>query len=186
MRERLARQLEAESQRRPAGPLELGEHAPRSPRDRRRPARPESSWPPRAPARPADVDLLDQRVEGDVGLRRRLHERIQLTTTRSMRPMPCRPQRRQVVGPVAARQDAAVDRRVQRLDAAVHHLGKAGHVGDAGDREPGLLERRAVPPVDTSSKPRARGPARRSTRPVLSETLSRALGMRWSDELTDQ
>ena len=43
--------------------------------------------------------------------------------------------RREVVGPVPAGQDAAVDRRVQRLDPAVHHLGKAGDVGDVDDRQ---------------------------------------------------
>ena len=32
-----------------------------------------------------------------------------------------------------SRQDAAVHQGVQRLDAAVHHLGKSGHFGDADD-----------------------------------------------------
>ena len=31
--------------------------------------------------------------------------------------------------------------RVQRLDAAVHHLGKAGEVGDVADLEPGRGDR---------------------------------------------
>ena len=72
--------------------------------------------------------------------------------------------------------------RVQRLDAAVHHLGKPGDVRDVGHGQPGLGQRRAVPPVDTSSKPRATRPRAKSTRPVLSETLIRARGMglvRW-------
>ena len=41
---------------------------------------------------------------------------------------------------VAAREQAAVDLRVQRLDAAVEHLGKAGVLGDLGDREAGVGE----------------------------------------------
>ena len=44
-------------------------------------------------------------------------------------------------GIVAHRQDAAVDRRVQRLDAAVHHLGKAGEVGDVAHVMPRFAQR---------------------------------------------
>ena len=50
--------------------------------------------------------------------------------------MPWRADRREVVGAVPAGQDAGVDRRMQRLDPPVHHLGKAGHVGDVDDRQP--------------------------------------------------
>src|SRR3546814_13301038 len=39
---------------------------------------------------------------------------------------------------VAHREDAAVDGRVQRLDAAVHHLGKARQVGDIAHGMPRL------------------------------------------------
>src|SRR5580765_8680173 len=42
---------------------------------------------------------------------------------------------------------------------------------------PASLSARAVPPVETSSKPRAARPRPRSTMPVLSETLSIALGI---------
>src|SRR5436309_9316503 len=42
---------------------------------------------------------------------------------------------------------------------------------------PASVSARAVPPVDTSSKPRASRPRARSTRPVLSDTLNRALGI---------
>ena len=45
-----------------------------------------------------------------------------------------------VVGPVAAAEDAAVDLRVERLDPAVHHLGKAGVGGHLADRDAGLFE----------------------------------------------
>ena len=41
---------------------------------------------------------------------------------------------------MAAREDAAVDLGVQRLDAAVHHLGKAGDVRDVDDRQAGIGE----------------------------------------------
>ena len=35
-----------------------------------------------------------------------------------------------VLGIVADGEDAAVDARMQRLDPAVEHFGKAGHLGD--------------------------------------------------------
>jgi len=42
---------------------------------------------------------------------------------------------------------------------------------------PASASARAVPPVETSSKPRAARPRPTSTIPVLSETLSKALGI---------
>ena len=41
----------------------------------------------------------------------------------------------------ADRQQAAMHLRVQRLDPAVHHLGKAGEFGDIDDCKPRVLER---------------------------------------------
>ena len=41
---------------------------------------------------------------------------------------------------VPAAEQAAVDLGVQGLDAAVHHLGKAGELVDHGDRDAGLLQ----------------------------------------------
>jgi hypothetical protein len=41
---------------------------------------------------------------------------------------------RQILGVVAARQDSAVDGRVQGLDPPAQHLGKAGHGFDRGHR----------------------------------------------------
>ena len=35
--------------------------------------------------------------------------------------------------------------RVQRLDATVHHFGRAGEFGDVGDRKPGFAERLCGP-----------------------------------------
>ena len=43
-----------------------------------------------------------------------------------------------VLGVVAQRQQAAVELRVERLDAAVHDLREAGEVGDLAHLEPGL------------------------------------------------
>ena len=34
-----------------------------------------------------------------------------------------------------------MDARVERLHAAVHHLGRAGELGDVGDRQTGLADR---------------------------------------------
>src|SRR5262245_11273331 len=42
---------------------------------------------------------------------------------------------------------------------------------------PASMSMRAVPPVEINSKPRAASPRARSTIPVLSDTLSRALGI---------
>ena len=51
-------------------------------------------------------------------------------------------ERPHVLGPVAAGQDAGVDRRVQRLHAAAQHLGRAGQLLDADERDAGLVQRR--------------------------------------------
>ena len=45
-------------------------------------------------------------------------------------------------------------RRMQRLDAAVHHFGKAGQFGDVAHRQAGSLSALRVPPVETSSMPK--------------------------------
>ena len=47
-----------------------------------------------------------------------------------------RRQGRQVVGLVVPREDAAVDLGMQRFQPAVHHLRKAGVLGDVADGEP--------------------------------------------------
>jgi hypothetical protein len=61
-------------------------------------------------------------------------------------------QRRHVRGQVAPRQQAAVDARVQGLDAAVQHLGEAGDLGHLGHRQAGVGQQPAVPPVDSSAR----------------------------------
>ena len=45
-----------------------------------------------------------------------------------------------VAGPVPVGQDAAVDGRMQGLDPAVHDLGEAGDLRDAGDGQPGFSQ----------------------------------------------
>ena len=44
----------------------------------------------------------------------------------------------EIVGPIAARENAAVNRRMQRLDPAVHHLRNTGELGDADHPEAGV------------------------------------------------
>ena len=65
---------------------------------------------------------------GVSGLSAALPKGYRLTTTRSIGAIPCARERREIVGAVSPRQDAGKHRRVKRLDPAVHHFGKAGHV----------------------------------------------------------
>ncbi len=58
-----------------------------------------------------------------------------------------------VFGFAADVQHATVDVGMQRLDAAVQHLRKAGEIGDVADGQAGFARVRAVPPVETSSTP---------------------------------
>ncbi len=84
---------------------------------------------------PADVDFLDERVEWRVGIRRGGGKRIQVDHNEIDEADAESPEARQIVFAVAAREDAAVNRRMQRLDAAVHHLGEAGERRDTDDVE---------------------------------------------------
>ena len=54
-----------------------------------------------------------------------------------------RPHRLGVRGVVAHREQAAVHRRMQRLDPAVHHLREAGQLGHVDDGEPRIRQRLA-------------------------------------------
>ena len=69
-------------------------------------------------------------------------------------------------------EQAAMDARVQRLDAPVHHLGEAGDVGDlaapAGRRRASAL--RGAAGRDELDAALARARAANSTSPVLSDT----------------
>ena len=93
--------------------------------------------------------------------------------------MPCVRIARAMLGIVADRQQAAMHLRMQRLDPAVHHFGKAGEFGDV---DAPSARRPSAPWRCRRSRPvRRRGRQARwakSTRPVLSETESRARVMR--------
>ena len=139
MRERLAHQLVAERERRRvverlqqpgvvAG-IHQHQHAAeilgRSPHQRRA----------------ADVDLLDQRIERRLRIGRRFHERIEVDDDDIDQAEAVALERRQIVRAIAPRQDASVQRRMERLDPPVHHLGKTGQRGHAGDGESRLRQR---------------------------------------------
>ena len=122
--------------------VERVEQRARSRPDRRRPARRGNSWPRRGPCDGPPMSISSTSASNGVaGFVAVFANGYRLTTTTSTRPMPWRRSGREIVGMIAAREDAAVQRRVQRLDAAVHHFGKAGDVGDAGDREAGVGQR---------------------------------------------
>ncbi len=68
-----------------------------------------------------------------------------------------------VLGVAADGEQAAVHLGMQRLEAAVHHLGKAGVLGDVGDGDAGLLQglgRAAGRQHLDAARRRARGRAR--------------------------
>ena len=75
---------------------------------------------------------------------------------------------------VAPREDAAVDLRVERLDAAVEHLGEARHLRYVHHRHARVSQELGRAPVERISKPRAWSPFAKSTTPVLSCTLRSA------------
>ena len=92
--------------------------------------------------RPADIDILDAR--GKIrAARDRVLERIEVDDHHIDRTYPVRLQGFSVRGIAANREQSAVHRRMQGLDAAVHHLGKAGQLGNVDDREPRLAQRLA-------------------------------------------
>ena len=78
-----------------------------------------------------------------------------------------RGERREIVRMVAACEDAAVELRVQGLDAAVQHFGKTGDVRHVGHGQAGVRAARcAVPPGRT----RARSRARRQAAPEIDDS----------------
>jgi hypothetical protein len=94
---------------------------------------------------PADVDLLDQRVEWRIGARRRLGERIEIDGHEIDHRDPVLRRRLAIGRHRAARENAAVDHRMQRLDTAVHHFRKAGDRADRKDGKTAFLERARRP-----------------------------------------
>ena len=73
--------------------------------------------------------------KGVAGFGRRRGERVQVDDDKIQEAHAQALEGGEIVRAIAARENAAVNRRVQRLDAAVHHLGKTGELGDADDRE---------------------------------------------------
>ena len=134
VRERLARQVEAEPRDGPPSRSSCASTARSRPATRRRARR----WKFLAAARtrlgpPMSISSISA-SNGVSGFGAAFTNGYRLTTTRSIRPMPCASAAARSSGLIAPREDAAVHQRVQRLHAAVHHLGKAGDVGDADDR----------------------------------------------------
>ena len=89
--------------------------------------------------RAADVDVFD--TVGEIGAaRRRGFERIEIDHQKIDRPDVVRPHCFGVRGVVAHRQQAAMDRRMQRLDPAVHHLRESSEIADVEHGEPGVAQ----------------------------------------------
>ena len=144
--ERLLHQAEPEVERRSARPLHLREHARVVRRIDHHQDIPEVLGRRPHQARAADVDLFDQGVEGGLGILRRPGKRVEIDDDQVDRRDAVPGDGLEVVGPVPARQDAAVDVGMEGLDAAVHHLREAGDVGDTDDRQSGLGEGPGGPP----------------------------------------
>jgi len=89
--------------------------------------------------RTADVDVLDAGREVGAARHRRL-EGVEVHHDQVDRCDAVRLHRTGMRLLVAPRQDAAVDLRMQRLDPAVHDLGKAGVCRDLGDRDAGRAQ----------------------------------------------
>ena len=129
--ERLLHQPEPELERRAAGARELLEHARIVLRDATTTSTSRKFFAAARSRLGPPMSISSTRASNGVsGFSAAFAERIQVDDDEIDRPMPCARRRREVVRAVAARQDPREDRRVQRLDAAVHHFGEAGHVGD--------------------------------------------------------
>ncbi len=135
VRERFSHQAELEFQRRPARARQLLEHLRVVGRIDDDQDVAEVLARRAEQRRTADVDLLDQLVERRVRVHRRVHERVEVHDDEIDQLDAVGRGRLEVVGTMAPGENPAVDLGVQRLDAAVHHLGKAGHVGDVADRQ---------------------------------------------------
>ena len=90
--------------------------------------------------RPADVDQLDGVLLGDALARDAVLERIEVDADDVEGLELVLRERRSVLGQVAPGEDGRMDAGVKRLDPAAEHLGEPGHVLDARDGEPLVLE----------------------------------------------
>jgi hypothetical protein len=86
--------------------------------------------------RAADVDILHRGVEVRA-LRHRFLEGIEIDVEQVDAADPVLVHRRFVRGRVAHAEEAAVHQGMQGLHPPVHHLGKAGDVGDVLNGQPG-------------------------------------------------
>ncbi len=89
----------------------------------------------------ADVDLLDRLFEGHVGAAHCFHERIEVAAEEVDGLEPVTLERLHVLWLVAAREQAGVHPWVQGLDAAIHHLRKAGQVCNGMRIDRGVRDR---------------------------------------------
>jgi len=94
--------------------------------------------------RSADVDILDDRVAVGAA-HHRAQKGIEVHHDQVDRRNPMLFHGRDMVGIVANPQQPAVDLRVKRLDAPVHHFGKAGQVGDVANLGTALAQLRRCP-----------------------------------------
>ncbi len=90
--------------------------------------------------RAADVDVLDAVVIA-CAPRDRVLERVEVDDEEIDRGDAVGRHGARMLFVGADREQAAMDFRMQRLDAAVHHLRKPGEIGDVAHREPGRGER---------------------------------------------
>ena len=92
--------------------------------------------------RAADVDILD--AVGEIAAARHgRFERIEIDHQNIDRADAVRAHRLGVLGVAADRQQPAMHRRMQRLDAAVHHFRKSGQIADVEHLESGIAQRHA-------------------------------------------
>ena len=135
MRERAAREIESEREIRPAVAGERVEHARVIGRidDDEHVAKVLGRGANQT--RAADVDLFDQLIKRRVPPRGGARKRIEIDDDkidwRDLVPA----QRVAIAGQMSPRQNAAVNFRMKRLDAAVHHLGHAGDIRNRDDVE---------------------------------------------------
>jgi hypothetical protein len=90
---------------------------------------------------PANIDLFDDVFRRDAGLRRGLTERIEIHADKIDRRNPVLGDRGHVFGEITAREQTAVHRRMERLDAPVEHFRKVRDGADIGAREASVTNR---------------------------------------------
>ena len=90
--------------------------------------------------RTADVDVLDGVIEGARGIGHGLAKWIEIDDHQIDGRYVVRGQRCHMLDRIATRKNAAVNLRMQCLDATVQHLGKPGVGTDVGDRQSRLLQ----------------------------------------------